>query len=117
LAAVTGQGKAEPESGTLGTFLEQRATSAPPQIGVRNMWTKRPKVRPGDKKLRCKIIVCARGGSFTCDRPARTYISAKYGLDLGLVTCCINHVRIHEKQGIKMLAVDRRRRTADQKEA
>ena len=80
------------------------------------MWSKRPK--PGGKGLRCKIIVqgLARGYSHECSRPARRYQCEKNGFDLGLIDCCINHCAVHERQGITMILIDRRKRSCPKKE-
>lgn len=76
------------------------------------MWSKRPK--PGGKGVRCKIVVAgiARGYSHECDRPARRYACEKNGFDLGIIDCCKNHRAMHEKQGITMNLMDRRKRAA-----
>jgi hypothetical protein len=74
------------------------------------MWTKRPK--PGGKGLRCKIIIARRLGSILCDRPARRYLCSKNGYDLGAIDCRTNHCAAHERQGITMTLVDRRRKAA-----
>jgi hypothetical protein len=74
------------------------------------MWGKRPK--PGGKGLRCNIVVVglARGSSYKCDRPAKRYACEKRGFDLGIIDCCKNHAAKHEKQGITMKLIDRRRK-------
>jgi hypothetical protein len=71
------------------------------------MWGKRPK--PGGKGLRCKVFMVGRREY--CDRPARLYSREKNGLDCGNATLCINHVRLHEREGIAVKLIDRRKRT------
>lgn len=82
------------------------------------MWGKRKEVKAGDKKLRCKVQVTYNKGFIACDRPAKRYACEKRGYDLGVIECCINHARLHEKQGISMNVIDRRTgRVADRKVA
>lgn len=87
------------------------------------MWSKIPKVKQDDKTLRCKIVVLrSRGRGFVgnisepCNRPARRYVCAKNGYDLGFIDCCVTHMRKYEQQGVKMLLVDRRRLSSAVKE-
>jgi len=56
------------------------------------------------KGLRCKIHVRAIGNE--CQRPAKVYDQTCKGFDLGQITCCKNHARLLEKQGITLLKSD-----------
>ena len=73
------------------------------------MWSKRPKVSPGDRKLRCEVLVKRDGISVKCQRPARTYACEKTGFALGLSNCCIAHARRFERLGFTLTFLDGRR--------
>jgi hypothetical protein len=78
------------------------------------VWGRCPKVRPEDKTLQCKIVVARgygrRGWSYICGRKAKRYACEKNGYNLGLIDCCVNHKALHEKQGIVMRWIDRRKK-------
>jgi hypothetical protein len=72
------------------------------------LWSSRKKL--GAKGLRCKIVICPHAApSFVCNRPARRYACEKRGFDLGVIDCCSGHAKVHEKQGITMKLIDRRK--------
>jgi hypothetical protein len=80
-------------------------------MGVEHMlWSKRPTPKEGDRKLRCKVLIATKGNTGECLRPARRYACEKECFDLGIIDCCKNHARLHEKQGITMKLIDRRKK-------
>ena len=75
------------------------------------MWGKRPTVKPGDKTLRCKIIIApSRSPAYVCQRKAKRYACEKWGSFLGVIDCCSRHKELHEKQGMTMRLVYRRKK-------
>jgi hypothetical protein len=72
------------------------------------MWGKRPK--PGGKGLRCQILVARGKATVSCERPARRYICEKRSFYLGTVDVCTGHKAAHERQGITMTRMDRRKK-------
>lgn len=54
----------------------------------------------GTKGLRCPVRV--RRLDVECGRPAKRYAQTCKGFDLGLITCCKNHARMLEDQGVEL---------------
>ncbi len=75
-----------------------------------SVWSSR--VRLADTGPRCKIVIAKMG--FACNRPAFRYSQTveKHGelYNLGIIECCVNHRKMHEKQGITMTRVYVRKR-------